>query len=461
MGVSLLMSIFLAGSGNAQGTFTAAEARAIAKEAYVYGFPMVDSYRINYAYFVDSTSPEFKKPWNQINNTARLYTPDDKAVQTPNSDTPYSQLGMDLRREPLVLTVPAIEKGRYFSVQLIDAYTFNFAYIGSRSTGNDGGSFLIAGPSWAGEKPQGVTEVIRSETEFSWALFRTQLLNTTDLANVQKIQEGYKVQPLSAFLGTTPPAAVAEVSFIKPLAPDAQRTSPEFFNVLNFILQFCPPHSSETDLRARFAKIGIEPGASFDAASLEEPIQEAIKLGMADAWAEFTRFKTTQIDNRKVVSGDLFGTRAYLKNNYLYRMAAAILGIYGNSKEEAMYPFYGVDGEGKPLDGNSRYSVRFAPGHFPPVNAFWSLTMYKLPESLLYANSLDRYLINSSMLPGLKLDADGGVTLLIQNQNPGKELESNWLPAPEGPFYMAMRLYWPKAEALDGTWTAPPAQKIN
>src|SRR5207247_907155 len=154
---------------------TPAEARAIVKEAYIYGFPLVDNYRIQYSYFVDRQTPEFKVPWNQLVNTPRVYTPADTAIQTPNSDTPYSWLGMDLRAEPLVLTVPPIEKERYFSVQLIDAYTFNFDYIGSRATGNEGGSYMVAGPNWKGETPKGVKKVFRAETEFAFAAYRTQL----------------------------------------------------------------------------------------------------------------------------------------------------------------------------------------------------------------------------------------------------------------------------------------------
>ena len=183
-----------------------AEARAVAKQAYIYGFPMVDSYRIQYAYFVDRKNPEYKAPWNQLRNIPRVFTPQDKAVQTPNSDTPYSIIGLDLRAEPVVLTVPAMEKERYFSVQLIDAYTHNFDYIGTRTTGNDGGSFLIAGPGWKGATPKGVKKVIRSETEFVFAPYRTQLFSPNDLDNVKKIQAGYKVEPLSAFLGQPAPA---------------------------------------------------------------------------------------------------------------------------------------------------------------------------------------------------------------------------------------------------------------
>ena len=436
----------------------ASEARAIAKEAYIYGFPMVDNYRIQHAYFVDTKNPEYKGPWNQIVNIPRVYTPADTAVQTPNSDTPYSLLGMDLRAEPIVLTVPPIEKDRYFSIQLIDAYTFNFDYIGSRTTGNDGGSFLIAGPGWKGETPKGVKKVIRSETEFVLAVYRTQLFGPDDLDNVKKIQAGYKAESLSAFLGQPAPKAAPAIDFIKPLTPDEEKTSLEFFNILNFILQFCPTDPSETELMARFAKIGVGAGKTFDASTLSPEMKTAIQQGMADAWADLENLRK-QIDAGKVTSGDLFGTREYLKNNYLYRMAGAVLGIYGNSKQEAMYPVYAVDAAGQKLDGANRYTVHFAPGQLPPVNAFWSLTMYDLPASLLVANPINRYLLNSPMLPQFVKDADGGLTFYVQNESPGKDKEANWLPAPKGPFFIAMRLYWPKAEALDGTWKQPPMTK--
>jgi hypothetical protein len=434
------------------------EIRAIAKEAYVYGFPVVDSYRIQYAYFMDRDNPEFKAPWNQIRNIPRVFTPEDKAVQTPNSDTPYSMLGMDLRAEPVVITVPVIEQSRYFSVQLIDLYTFNFDYIGSRATGSDGGSFLVAGPDWKGAQPPGIKKVFRSETEFALAAFRTQLFNPADLDNVKKVQAGYNAQPLSQFLGKSAPPAAPKIDFIKPLTPDQERTSPEFFNILNFVLQLCPTNPSEKDLMAQFAKIGVGAGKTFDPSKLSPETKAAIEQGIADAWAGFGGL-VKQFDAGKVTSGDTFGTREYLKNNYLYRMGAAVMGIFGNSKQEAMYPVYGVDADGKKLNGANRYTLHFAPGQFPPVNAFWSLTMYELPASLLVANSINRYLINSPMLPDLKRDADDGLTLYIQHDSPSKDRESNWLPAPSGPFIMFMRLYWPKPTALDGTWKQPPVQQ--
>jgi hypothetical protein len=461
MKVLLMLTSFLLLPIARGADITPAEARSIAKEAYVYGFPMVDGYRIQNAYFVDRSSPEYKVPFNHIASFARVFTPQDTVVQTPNSDTPYSFAGLDLRAEPMVLTVPAIEKGRYFSVQLVDLYTFNFNYIGSRATGNGGGSFLIAGPNWTGEMPKGIIKVIRSETELAIALYRTQLINPGDIDNVEKIQAAYKVQPLSAFLGQPAPKDAPTIDFFKPLSVVEQKTSLEFFNELNFILAYCPTVPSEKALIARFAKAGIGAGKTIDMSKLSPDIRQAMQSGMADAWTEFQEFKKTDFDTGKVTAGDAFGTRAYLKNNYLYRMAAAVLGIYGNSKEEAMYPAYSVDSKGARLDGAHHYTIHFGKDELPPVNAFWSLTMYKLPSSLLVANPINRYLINSPMLPQLKRDSDGGVTLYIQADIPGKDKEPNWLPSPIGPFVAFMRLYWPKEEALEGKWKQPLMVQAN
>ena len=435
---------------------TPAELRDIIKEAYTYGFPMVDSYRIQYSYFVDQADPEYKGGWNEVHNVARVFTPQDKAIQTPNSDTPYSFLGADLRAEPLVISVPAI-KDRYYSLQFIDMYTHNFAYVGSRATGSDAGSYLLAGPRWHGKSPAGIKSVIRSETDLAFVLYRTQLFGGDDLEKVKRIQAQYKVQPLSRFEGTTRPPTPA-VELTKPLAAEAQKTSPEFFGILNFLLQFTPTHPSETALMDRFAKAGIGAGQPFDVATFSPEQRRAVQEGMADAWETFAQYKAEVIDTGKKSSADGFGTREFLGNDYMMRMSSAVLGIYGNSKEEANYPAYFTDSEGKPLDGASnRYTVRFEPGKLPPVNSFWSLTMYELPASLLTDNPINRYLINSPMEPDLVRDADGGITLYVQHESPGKKQETNWLPAPKGPFFMIMREYWPKPEALDGSWKAPPA----
>ena len=301
-------------------------------------------------------------------------------------------------------------------------------------------------------------KVFHSETEFVFAVYRTQLFKPDDLDNVKKVQAGYKAQTLSAFLGQPTPKAAPAINFIKPLTPEEEKTSPEFFNILNFVLQYCPTNPSETELMARFAKIGVGAGKKIDVSNPE--MKTAIEEGMRDAWVDFAGLEK-EFAAGKVKSGDVFGTREFLKNNYLYRMAAAVLGIYGNSKDEAMYPMYMVDSEKQKLEGTNKYTVHFAPGELPPVHAFWSLTMYEMPQSLLVANPIHRYLLNSPMLPQFKKDPDGGLTLHIQNESPGKDKESNWLPAPKGPFVMAMRLYWPKEEATEGKWNAPLAEKVK
>jgi hypothetical protein len=436
-----------------------AEARVIAKDAYVFGVPMVDQYKTIYAFSVDKTNPQYKGPFNSILNIARVFTPDDTAFVTPNSDTPYSFAILDLRAEPVVITVPAMEKKRYFVFQLLDLYTFNFDYIGSRTTGNDGGTFLIAGPAWKGEPPKGITKVLRAETDLVSVVGRTQLFNPADLDNVKKVQAGYKVQSLSAFAGTPAPAAAPEVQWIKPIPPAEERTSPEFFNQLAFLLQFAqPPHPSEVALRDRFAKIGIVPGKPFNAASLSPEMQAALKDGMADGQKE--------IDARRASLGGksdtLFGTRDYLKNDYVNRATGTQVGIGANSREEALYPILDKDAEGQPLDGSkNKYTLRFAKGQLPPVNAFWSITMYDLPGQLLVKNPINRYLINAPMLPGLKTDADGGLTIYIQSESPGKDKESNWLPAPKGPFMTALRYYWPKPELLNDQWKSPRIDRVK
>lgn len=441
-------------------TATRAEARAIAKEAYIYGFAIVDNLRIQHSYFVDNASPDYKAPYNQLVNIPRVYTHEDTAVQTANSDTPYSWAGLDLRAEPLVITAPPIAPERYFCVQLIDLYTHNFDYIGSRTTGNGGGHFLIAGPGWRGEAPDGITKVIRCETELAVAIFRTQLFNAGDLENVKAVQAQYAVQPLSAFLGQPAPAAAPAIAFPTPLTPEGQRASLEFFSLLNFALRFCPIHPSERELMARFATIGVGAGLPFDPGTLAPEMRQAFEQGVADAWADFAA--GVQLANEgKLTSGDIFGTREFLQNNYLYRMLAAALGIYGNTEAEAIYLPYYVDADGQLLSGAHRYTLRFGPGQLPPANSFWSLTMYAEPSKLMVASPIDRYLLNSTMLAQFKRDADGGLILLIQHASPGKDDEANWLPAPEGPFSMMMRLYWPQPAALDGSWKAPPLKQVR
>ena len=455
-GVSLLLS------ASAWADFTASpeEARGIAKEAYLYGFPVVEMYKTLYTQAVDKTGANFKAPFNRIGNTAKVFTPKDTAFVTPNSDTPYSFVWMDLRAEPLVLTLPQIAEERYYSVQLIDLFTHNFAYLGTRSTGNKGGHFMVVGPDWKGQQPVNIDRVVRSESNIAYALYRTQLFDDKDLEKVRKIQGNYKVQTLSQYLKQPAPATPAKISWPKPTA--SMTDSPELFRYLNFMLAFAPAQDSEKDLLARFARIGIVAGQPFDLKALSVEQRKALDDGISDAKAEFANFKKDQVDTHQVISGDFFGTRDHLNNNYLYRYAGANMGIFGNSADEAAYIGYFVDSSGKPANGAKHsYTLHFAKDQLPPADAFWSLTMYDGKSKLLVANHQQRYLINSRMLPNLKRDADGGLTLYVQHSVPLKEQRSNWLPAPHGPFFAVLRLYLPKPEVANGQWKQPALTPIN
>lgn len=231
--------------------------------------------------------------------------------------------------------------------------------------------------------------------------------------------------------------------------------------MLNFALQYANIHPSEKALLKEFEQIGVKPGQTFDISQLDPTVQKAIPLGMQAAWKEAMQYKTTQVDTGKVSSTDGFGIREFLQGKYIDRMLSAAYGIYGNTKEEALYPAYFVDSTGQPLDGKYKYELKFPAGQLPPVKSFWSLTMYKLPESLLYNNELNRYLINSSMTDDLIKNPDGSITLYLQNQAPDAKYKANWLPAPKGPFVSIMRLYWPEQATLDDTWTAPKLVKVN
>lgn len=431
---------------------TPAESRAIAKDAYLWGYSLVDDYRIQYAYFVDKTNPEFKGGWNVVANNARLYGPADTTIQTINADTLYSFIGLDLRDEPIVITVPQVEKGRYYGCSLFDLWGF-VEMFGTRTTGNDAASFLITGPSWKGEKPKGIKQVFRMETTLATAALRTQLFSPDDLDNVKKVQAGYKAQTLSSYLGK-PARKHKPLPDIKPLTVAEEKTSLEFFNLLNQLLPFAPTDPSEVDLRKRVAKIGIDAGVRFDPAKLSPEMKTAIEQGRADAWADLDD-AGKRLNSGELSAGDCYGSREYLKNNYLNRAAGIVLGGNAQPKQEVIYPVIAVDAAGQSLTGINKYTITFAGDQLPPAKAFWSITMYNLPQRILVANPINRYLLNTPMMPNWTKNADGGYTFYIQNESPGKDKEANWLPAPDGPFYMVMRLYTPSVEAQEGRWKAP------
>jgi len=440
---------------------TPAETKAIAEEGFIYGLPIVMNYAVMYEYAVDKSSGQFKAPFNQIKNEARVFTYQDTAVVTPNSDTPYSFLWMDLRAEPIVLTVPAVEKGRYYAVQLEDGNTFNYGYIGSRATGNEAGNFMVAGPDWKGETPPGIKKVFHSTTQFSVAGYRTQLFGPSDMPNVIKVQSGYRVQPLSTFLKKPAPPAAPAINFPK---IDKESVKTGFFDYLDFSLQFAPPGAEEKEIRAKLARLGIGAGKSFSFKDLSPEQKAAFIEGMKEGEANVDKFLggggLKEVNGWKI--GSFFGDRDFFHGNWLLRAGGAKGGIYGNDAIEATYPMTKTLANGEPLDGSKHnYTLTFAAGQYPPVNAFWSVTMYDGKTQLLTKNPIDRYLINSPMLPNMKKNADGSLTLYIQKDSPGKDKESNWLPAPNDLIYLVMRLYGPKTEPPsilppgEGTWKPP------
>jgi hypothetical protein len=440
-----------------------AEVKAIAEEGFIYGLPIVMNYAVMYEYAIDKNSGQFKAPFNQIHNEARVFTYEDTAIVTPNSDTPYSLLWMDLRTEPLVLSVPAVDKKRYYSVMLNDGNTFNYGYIGSRATGTEAGSYLVVGPGWKGEAPADIKKVFQSTTDFSLAVFRTQLFDAGDMDNVIKVQSGYKVEPLSAFLKKPAPPTAPAVQWPK---ADKELVKTEFFEYLDLALQFAPAGPEEKGIRERLARIGVGAGKKFDFKDLSLEHKAEILLGMRAGEKKVEEKVATigkDLNGWNVGAG--FGDRAFYNGDWLLRAAAAKAGIYGNDGVEAMYPLAKAAADGSPLDGSKhKYTVTFAKEQYPPVNAFWSITMYDGKTQLLIKNPIDRYLINSPMLPGMKKSADGSLTIYIQKDSPGADKESNWLPAPDGPIYMVMRLYWPKTEPPsilppgEGTWSPPKIQ---
>jgi hypothetical protein len=458
--VIILGLLSLHGIANAEGNIIPNEAFSIARDAYIYGFPLVDNYRVMYSYFVDTSSPVYKSGWNILSHADRLATPQSLAVPAPNVDTLYSFLGADLRSEPLVLSLPEAEKDRYYSLQFIDLYTFNFAYAGTRATSGASGTYLLVGPDWRGDKPAGIDTVIRCETYFALVLYRTQVLNPDDLEQVKKFQAKYQVMPLSHFLRQDAPPSPSDINFVKPVNRMRLPNTEEFFNCLNFILGFCPVLPEEASLRERFLRIGIQAGEKFSSENFSQAVLTAINSGVIDAQRNAQQAAGIMRDD--FPGQTFFGNRSQLGTDYLRRMIGAMTGLYGNSQEEALYYGYNIDSIGSELSGEYRYTLHFAYNEFPPIDAFWSLTLYSLPGRFLVANPLHRYVINSSMLKNLKTDTDGGITLYIQHDSPGIDRENNWLPTPAGAFMCSLRLYLPKSVIINsGIWYPPLMYRVE
>ena len=442
------------------------EAKDIAEEGFIYGLPLVMNYAVMQEFAVDRNSGQFKAPFNVMNSMHHVATPADTAIITPNSDTPYSFVWLDLRAEPMVISVPAVEKDRYYSVQFIDANTYNFGYIGTRATGTEPGSYLVVAPDWKGATPAGIKQVFRSTTPFAFTAFRTQLFNPADMPNVEAIQNGYSAQPLSAFLKQPAPPSAPAISFLPATTAGIKAN---FFAYLDAALSLVPETSRDKTIRAKLARIGVGPGKTFDFKELPLEHKAEILVGMKQGDAAVDKWLAS---GNKTINGwnigSFFGDEAFFDGNWPMRAGAAKGGLYGNDAVEAMYPYTRKDATGAALDGSKHnYTITFAPGQLPPVNAFWSVTMYDGKSQFLVANPIDRYLINSPMVEGMKRDADGGLTLYIQKDSPGADKEANWLPAPNDEIYLVMRLYWPKTEAPSilpagkGTWQPPGVRKVS
>ncbi len=420
---------------------TPGETRAIAKEAWIYAFPMMESYNTWYSQAVDKNSPTYIGGFNKFRHYSEAFTPANHDVVTPNNDTPYSWAWLDLRAEPIVISVPKIPKNRYYVLQFIDLFTYNCAYIGSRSTGNDAGDFLMVGPQWKGEVPAGFKKVFKSETEIVGILGRTQLNGPGDVENVKEVQAGFKLIPLSAFEKTPSPPAVPALDFPRP--DKAREATHDFIAYLNFFLALTqPPNLREVPPLGRFEKIGIAPGKPWDASKVEPATLAAIDAGVKEAEAELK----AKIDVTHSSNG-LFGSREAQGENYLQRAVAAAMGLYGNDLSEAWYGgFVG--------DGTKLQQMHFTKDQLPPAKFFWSVTLYTLPDRFLYDNPLNRYSIGDRT-KGLKYDANGGLTIYVGHESPGPEKESNWLPAPFGKYSFVARVYGPREAAMKGEWKLP------
>jgi hypothetical protein len=283
-------------------------------------------------------------------------------------------------------------------------------------------------------------------------MFRTQLLGPEDLGRVHALQDRMSVKTLSAYRRAKAPEPAPLPPLVPALNLREHPTDPSFFDVLDWMLEFMPVLPEEAGMRRAFQAIGVVPGQRF---APDEAARGAVVAGMGQGLQDMAgRLKTVRS------SAELFGSREFLKDDYLTRAAAALAGILGNSAEEFLGVGWQADADGKPFDGHQRYRIRFAPGLLPPVDAFWSITVYTQAR-LLYENPLRRYVINSPMVPSLQRDPDGGITIYVQHDSPGPALESNWLPAPDAPFVLTLRTYMPREEIRSGRWRAPPVVPVN
>lgn len=436
-------------------TLTAEDARQLAEEAYVYGFAIVENYKAIYDMCVHKESPQYSGFNNYLHNR-KLFDPDFDVVVTPNNDTLYSTTFADLRAEPIVVSVPPTGN-RYFVIQLVDMGTDNFAYIGTRATGSHGGDFVLVGPSYKGALPgKSFTQVIVCPSQFVALATRTAIHGLEDLEGVIEIQDNLAITPLSIFLKITPPDPPPKIPF--PPYTTELYGSPKLLQYLNLLLQWHTPRLSEVDLMKRFARLHVSADLEFDFDVFPTALRAAITEGVA---AGHRRIEERANKLGTIIEGwDYPAPMGNYGDDYLLRSAVAWKFIYTNSPEEALYLIANVDSNGEPLTGKNNYVLHFPSGQLPPVEAFWSITMYHADTRLMVHNPIHRYSIGDRT-KGLQYKDDGSLTIYIQHGSPGADMEGNWLPAPEGFFYLIARAYIPKEHMLNGAYRLPSVKKVR
>lgn len=453
--VTLCLFIFPSAiAGTTELTTDFDEAREIAKQAYIFAYPMLEDFK---TMTVQAINPGL---FNTFYHSRKLRGPEYREVVRPNNDNIYSALWLDLRSEPYVVTIPAVED-RYYSFQMIDMYTHNFAYVGTRATGTGAKTFVISGPSWQDETLPGIDEVFISEGFFVLCLVRiaVDMEIGGDLEKVLDIQKEHKLQPLSSFLGKeAPPAAPTDIF---PTYDKSKAESVEFISYFNFLLSQLEIHQSEKSLINEFGQIGIGPDFAFDPEEMSTGIRKAVEEGIREALdlIENPGEMVGVSENGWNLTKRIFGSREEMQGKYEVRAAAAHLGLYGNSLEEAYCPNSLVDEYGERYDGSRfNYVLSFSSKELPPVEAkgFWSITMYD-EDQFLVANQIGRYSIGDRT--NLVYGEDGSLVIYIQRDSPGVEREPNWLPAPDGIFSISMRIYLPSQEALNPLYCPPPVRK--
>jgi hypothetical protein len=399
-------------------------------------------------------------PMNKFANVGAFPTADLKVVVRPNFDTLYSSGWLDLTKEPMVVSAPDTG-GRYYLLPMLDMWTDVFASPGWRTTGTQAGNFLVTPPGWTGAVPADFTE-IKAPTPYVWIIGRTKTDGPADYGAVHKIQDGYKITPLSQWgKEPAPPApfkADPSIDMKTPpkLAVDKMPAG-EFFGYAAELLKLHPPHITDQPIIAQLKKLGFEVGESFDL----DKADPAVKAGLASAPEDAQKLMQwklptlARVANYWSMNTDTMGVYG---NYYLKRAIVTQLGLGANLPEDAVYPLNIGDEAGKPLDGANNYTLHFDKGQTPPVNAFWSITLYD-NDGFQVANALNRFAV-SSWMP-FKSNPDGSLDLYFQNESPGADKEANWLPAPKAPYTLTMRLYAPKSDALTGKWNPPPVVKAG